>query len=222
MEVLLPDGEKRRRWRINGITYYFKAGKLCQCNSRNPRLNPGRKKDGTPLVATSEQEKSKDVFRLMVYLKRYYFQQIEGLPIWDVAPGEAGQTRLTKFHTANVEACDERGVADYPAFRFSEGRLFRPVNARVRREGWDVALTWENREERELSRASDWLRVGYFYDSFPTSPRLLPEVVAKRGDCRALFTIPDLDLNASEVLHLYLFFTRQDKVAFSPSEYIRV
>lgn len=115
MEVLLPDGERRKKWKMDGITYYFKAGKLCQCKSRNPRLREGRKKDGRKLVKTSAQEKSIAVFRMMVYLKRYYFQQITGIPVWDMAPGVAGQTRLTKFHHANAEACDERGVANYPA-----------------------------------------------------------------------------------------------------------
>ncbi|WP_279191008.1 hypothetical protein [Butyricimonas virosa] len=74
MEVLLPDGERRKKWKMDGITYYFKAGKLCQCKSRNPRLREGRKKDGRKLVKTSAQEKSIAVFRMMVYLKRYYFQ----------------------------------------------------------------------------------------------------------------------------------------------------
>ena len=222
MEVLLPDGERRKKWKMDGITYYFKAGKLCQCKSRNPRLREGRKKDGWKLVKTSAQEKSIAVFRMMVYLKRYYFQQITGIPVWDMAPGVAGQTRLTKFHHANAEACDERGVANYPAFRFSVGPLFRPVNARAERQGWVISVVWENREDRELSRASDWLRVGYFYDSYPTSPRLFPGVVARREECRAEFTIPDSGLASTETLHLYLFFSRQDKVAFSESTYLRV
>ena len=221
MEVLLPDGERRKKWKMDGITYYFKAGKLCQCKSRNPRLREGRKKDGRKLVKTSAQEKSIAVFRMMVYLKRYYFQQITGIPVWDMAPGVAGQTRLTKFHHANAEACDERGLANYPAFRFSVGPLFRPVNARADRQGWVISVVWENREDRELSRASDWLRVGYFYDSYPTSPRLFPGVVA-REECRAEFTIPDSGLASTETLHLYLFFSRQDKVAFSESTYLRV
>lgn len=218
----LSGREKKGRWRVGGITYYYMAGKLVRCGSKKTRLREGKKKDGTPLVATPEQEKARAVFKMMVSLKRYYFKQIKGLPVWDLVPGEEGQNRLAKFHHANSEACDERGVANYPAFRFSVGRLFRPVNIRASREGWVITVTWENREDRESSRLSDWLRVGYFYDSFPRSPRLLPEVVAKRGDCQAKFSIPDSGLPVTEVLHLYLFFSRRDRIAFSTSKHLRV
>ena len=103
--------------------------------------------------------------------------------------------------------------------------LERPLGAALAAAAPDlIVMTGDlvNREDRELSRASDWLRVGYFYDSYPTSPRLFPGVVARREECRAEFTIPDSGLASTEPLHLYLFFSRQDKVAFSESTYLRV
>ena len=129
---------------------------------------------------------------------------------------------MAKFHRANAAACGERGVEYYSIFKFSEGILFPPINMHVEPNGWMVTMTWENREERELSLASDWLRVGYFYDAYPFAPRLLPEIVAKRGDCQAVFRIPDSKLPVSMVLHLYPFFSRQDKYAFSTSCYFQV
>ena len=158
----------------------------------------------------------------IIALKHYYFKQIKDLPIWDLAPGEAGQTRLSKFHKVNSEACDERGVANYAAFKFSIGQLFRPVNVRATRKGWEITMIWENRENRKLSLPSDWLRVGYFYGSYPFSPRLLPDVVAKREDCQATFSIPNPGLEISEPIHLYLFFSRQDRIAFSTSYHVQL
>ena len=222
MEILLSGKGKRKKWSMNGITYYYKSGKLCQCKSRNARLVTGKKKDGTLLVPTPEQVKARAVFKMMFYLKGFYFRQIEEIPILDVASGTVGQNRWAKFHRANAPACDERGVVDFPSFEFSVGKLFQPMNARVIRKGWTLIVTWENRENRELSRMSDGLRVGYFYDSYPKAPKLLPGVVAKRGDCRAEFTIPDAGLPVMEGVHVYLFFMRKDKGAFSSSKYFRV
>ncbi len=223
MDVFFPEQRKRRKWTMNGITYYYKNGMLCQCMSHRPRLRTGKKKNGKPLIPTPEQVKARVMFKQMNFLKRYFFSaQIKGIPIWDLAPGIAGQDRMAKFHRANAVACGERGVEYYSIFKFSEGILFPPINMHVERNGWMVTMTWENREERELSLASDWLRVGYFYDAYPFAPRLLPEIVAKRGDCQAVFRIPDSKLPVSMVLHLYPFFSRQDKYAFSTSCYFQV
>ena len=213
---------KREKWHTNGLTFYYQAGKLCQCRSKRPRLRNGKKKDGTPLQPSPEQIKARKVFKNIIALKHYYFKQIKDLPIWDLAPGEAGQTRLSKFHKVNSEACDERGVANYAAFKFSIGQLFRPVNVRATRKGWEITMIWENRENRKLSLPSDWLRVGYFYGSHPFSPRLLPDVVAKREDCQATFSIPNPGLEISEPIHLYLFFSRQDRIAFSTSYHVQL
>ena len=213
---------KREKWHTNGLTFYYQAGKLCQCRSKRPRLRNGKKKDGTPLQPSPEQIKARKVFKNIIALKHYYFKQIKDLPIWDLAPREAGQTRLSKFHKVNSEACDERGVANYAAFKFSIGQLFRPVNVRATRKGWEITMTWENRENRKLSLPSDWLRVGYFYGSYPFSPRLLPNVVAKREDCQATFSIPNPGLEISEPIHLFLFFSRQDRIAFSTSFHVQL
>ena len=97
---------KREKWHTNGLTFYYQAGKLCQCRSKRPRLRNGKKKDGTPLQPSPEQIKARKVFKNIIALKHYYFKQIKDLPIWDLAPGEAGQTRLSKFHKVNSEACD--------------------------------------------------------------------------------------------------------------------
>lgn len=98
---------KREKWHTNGLTFYYQAGKLCQCRSKRPRLRNGKKKDGTPLQPSPEQIKARKVFKNIIALKHYYFKQIKDLPIWDLAPGEAGQTRLSKFHKVNSEACDD-------------------------------------------------------------------------------------------------------------------
>lgn len=98
----------------------------------------------------------------------------DGLPKTVLFPADHRDSRLghgsrrgrsdpvDEISSREPEACDERGVANYPAFRFSVGPLFRPVNARADRQGWVISVVWENRADRELSRASDWLRVGYF------------------------------------------------------------
>ena len=156
---------KREKWHTNGLTFYYQAGKLCQCRSKRPRLRNGKKKDGTPLQPSPEQIKARKVFKNIIALKHYYFKQIKDLPIWDLAPGEAGQTRLSKFHKVNSEACDERGVANYAAFKFSIGQLFRPVNVRATRKGWEITMIWENRETGygyDISTAPIHFHRGYY------------------------------------------------------------
>lgn len=37
---------KREKWHTNGLTFYYQAGKLCQCRSKRPRLRNGKKKTG--------------------------------------------------------------------------------------------------------------------------------------------------------------------------------
>ena len=65
MEILLSS--QRKKWSMNGITYYYKSGKLCQCKSRNARLVTGKKKDGTLLVPTPEL--SQQVFLILQALE---------------------------------------------------------------------------------------------------------------------------------------------------------
>ena len=74
MDVFFPEQRKRRKWTMNGITYYYKNGMLCQCMSHRPRLRTGKKKNGKPLIPTPEQVKARATFKQMNFLKRYFFQ----------------------------------------------------------------------------------------------------------------------------------------------------
>ena len=108
---------KREKWHTNGLTFYYQAGKLCQCRSKRPRLRNGKKKDGTPLQPSPEQIKARKVFKNIIALKHYYFKQIKDLPIWDLAPREAGQTRLSPPDSA--EGTDTLSVPDGPTVFYS-------------------------------------------------------------------------------------------------------
>lgn len=37
---------KREKWHTNGLTFYYQAGKLCQCRSKRPVYEMARKKTG--------------------------------------------------------------------------------------------------------------------------------------------------------------------------------
>lgn len=141
----------------------------------------GKKKDGTLLVPTPEQVKARAVFKMMFYLKGFYFRQIEEIPIWDVASGTVGQNRWAKFHRANAPACDERGVVDFPSFEFSVGKLFQPMNARVIRKGWTLIVTWENRENRELSLDVGRVESGVFLRFLSESSKITSRGRGEKG-----------------------------------------
>ena len=63
---------KREKWHTNGLTFYYQAGKLCQCRSKRPRLRNGKKKDGTPLQPSPEQIKARKVFLWQKGMKSWY------------------------------------------------------------------------------------------------------------------------------------------------------
>ena len=74
MDVFFPEQRKRRKWTMNGITYYYKNGMLWQCMGHRSRLRTGKKKNGQPLIPTPEQVKALMMFKQMNFLKRYFFQ----------------------------------------------------------------------------------------------------------------------------------------------------
>lgn len=90
------------------------------------------------------------------------------------------------------------------------------------REGWTVTLHWKNGANCPKADSSDWVFLGYFYDTLRRSPQLTLDYMPRRIDEKITIEIPPADQPEGTRLHLYLFFGNEEFTQFSPSEYVEL
>ena len=90
-----------------------------------------------------------------------------------------------------------------------------PWDMAVTRVGEVVMFTWHDDRDCPHARGSDRLLVGLLYDEYRDRPVLI-DPHALRGHGAASIT---LDPKYGAVAHVYLFFERVDKRAYSDDQY---
>ena len=127
------------------------------------------------------------------------------------------------FHSINGGCLQPgKGVWAFKTFRFSVGSLDAPVITAAEREGWTVTLHWKNGANCPKADSSDWVFLGYFYDTLRRSPQLTLDYMPRRIDEKITIEIPPADQPEGTRLHLYLFFGNEEFTQFSPSEYVEL
>ena len=88
--------------------------------------------------------------------------------------------------------------------------------------GMDGNPTLENGANCPKADSSDWVFLGYFYDTLRRSPQLTLDYMPRRIDEKITIEIPPADQPEGTRLHLYLFFGNEEFTQFSPSEYVEL
>ena len=73
--------------------------------------------------------------------------------------------------------------------------------------------------QEKTTASTDKLQVGVIYDNDPRIPRLACQVKGVRGESQGEFSLnEEIGQNA----HLYIFFSSDDGLRFSPSQHVHV
>ena len=200
--------------KMDGYTYFLYGGKIRKCKSkRGPRKS-----------RTEGERQTTDRFTETRKMWKIYRRAIKDLPIWRVEARARGVSKSDSlFHSINGGCLQPgKGVWAFKTFRFSVGSLDAPVITAAEREGWTVTLHWKNGANCPKADSSDWVFLGYFYDTLRRSPQLTLDYMPRRIDEKITIEIPPADQPEGTRLHLYLFFGNEEFTQFSPSEYVEL
>ena len=214
METLDQNSPRPRKYRVNGITYYNRMGKLCQMSSTRETVK---------IPPTEKQIESREALHVSVSFANNFFMVCDALvPAWDLLGLLLQKERMAAFKKVNFPVFDPvtLGVDYFPDFIFCVGDLVPPRKVEVRRDGWTLFIDWTiPAREYGLSRPDDKLIVGYFYASRPAAPHLLTRISFTRDECHAEVKIPARKFPVTEGLHVYIMFRSHDWSAYSNSRY---
>lgn len=137
-------------------------------------------------------------------------------PTWKCAARlYGGRTSDNFFFTVNHKYMTNGEVSCFANFRFSLGELALPWDLKATRGEHGIAITWTDVRETAYSSGSDRLLVGLFHEQYPDRP-----VLIDTGATRAHRLAPvRVDPKYGEGVHLYPFFEREDKTAYSEDQY---
>ena len=122
------------------------------------------------------------------------------------------------FHSLNYRCFDGDGrLIDPESFCFSAGRLLLPPGIQTEAGSDGIfRVSWGKGEEWTTAASSDRLQIGVFViDTHPHFERV-SAIRGTRGEGQGEFQL--LPREGAE-LHLYLYFSREDGQAHSPSHY---
>ena len=122
------------------------------------------------------------------------------------------------FHAINHKYMDGDKVGCPELFHFSQGELAMPWDMKASREGDTVLFTWHDERDCPHARGSDRLVVGILHDEHRGRP-VLVETQALRSHGAASIT---LDPKYGKKVHVYPFFERADKRAYSDDQHFEV
>ena len=187
----------KKRFRVGGITYYYRLGKLQACPSKRITLKKKIRKDENGNIIpdrTPKQRKNNTKFTFARYMFAFIRKRFGDLPVWKIAAAQRGMTDDNLIQSTNYKYLDEKGkILDMEGFQVSLGPLALPLNLRATRNGTLVSITWDD-------------------------PRftLEKETGATRRDGKCEIILRDDD---GEVC-IHPFFARADNTAFSEDKAI--
>ena len=189
-KIMRPAGKRPETTRCDGVTTYYRKGKVCHCSSKR---FPGssEERDRRCAARTLNQRQRANVFALVSRLVKILTRKLQDLNAWVSLAKTTNMTPANLCHKVNGTACDENGVANFRAFIFSVGWLAVPLFTCVTRRGWEITIEWRPHGVPNETRDKDTLVIGYFYDSLPDAPRVLHLPNVTRAGRVATFTLPD-------------------------------
>ena len=208
----------QKRIRVSGQTSTRKkdntyVARTSRNRQPNKRRGERRKRRSEKQQACNEsfrgQRKFYKAFRVVVMLP---------YPAWDFFAEwmrRVAHTGDNCFHAINHKYMNGNEVGCPALFHFSRGELGMPWDMAVTRVGEVVMFTWHDDRDCPHARGSDRLLVGLLYDEYRDRPVLI-DPHALRGHGAASIT---LDPKYGAVAHVYLFFERVDKRAYSDDQY---
>ena len=138
-KITRPAGKRPETTRCDGVTTYYRKGKVCHCSSKRP---PGSReeRDRRRAARTLNQRQRASVFALVSRLVKILTRKLRDLNAWVSLAKATNMTPANLCHKVNGTACDENGVANFRAFIFSVGWLAVPLFTRVTRRGWEITI----------------------------------------------------------------------------------
>ena len=133
-KITRPAGKRPETTRCDGVTTYYRKGKVCHCSSKRP---PGSREEHDRRCAarTLNQRQRASVFALVSRLVKILTRKLRDLNAWVSLAKATNMTPANLCHKVNGTACDENGVANFRAFIFSVGWPAVPLFTRVTRRG---------------------------------------------------------------------------------------
>lgn len=226
-KIMRPAGKRPETTRCDGVTTYYRKGKVCHCSSKR---FPGssEERDRRCAARTLNQRQRANVSPSCRLARENLNAKTQDLNAWVSLAKTTNMTPANLCHKVNGTACDENGVANFRAFIFSVGWLAVPLFTCVTRRGWEITIEWRPHGVPNETRDKDTLVIGYFYDSLPDAPRVLHLPNVTRAGRVATFTLPDpvtatgKPLSPDEIVHLYPYVASSGQDEFSTSVYLRV
>ena len=210
----------KKRFRVGGITYYYRLGKLQACPSRRSTLRKKKKKDKDGNIIpdrTPKQRKNNIKFTFARYMFAFIREGFGDLPVWKIAAAQRGMTDDNLIHSTNYRYLDEKGeILDMEGFQVSLGPLALPINLRATRNSTLVTITWDDSRDNPSAAPTDRMMVGIFYANYRDTFTLEKETGATRRDGKCEITLRNDD---GEVC-IHPFFARADNTAFSEDKAI--
>lgn len=119
-KITRPAGKRPETTRCDGVTTYYRKGKVCHCSSKRP---PGSReeRDRRRAARTLNQRQRSSVFALVSRLVKILTRKLRDLNAWVSLAKATNMTPANLCHKVNGTACDENGVANFRAFIFSVG-----------------------------------------------------------------------------------------------------
>lgn len=129
-KITRPVGKRPETTRCDGVTTYYRKGKLCHCSSKR---FPGssEERDRRCAARTLNQRQRASVFALVSRLVKILTRKLQDFNAWVSLAKTTNMTPANLCHKVNGTACDENGVANFRAFIFSVGWLAVPLFTRV-------------------------------------------------------------------------------------------
>ena len=198
---------KGRVFRFGNITVYWRMGKLVIRERKNvvKKTKRSKKQKKTNVKFTGER-------RMYSAMRAVLLDH----PTWKCAARlHGGRTSDNFFFTTNHKYMTNGEVSCFALFRFSLGELALPWDLKAMRGEHGIAITWTDVQEHACSRGSDRLLVGLFHEQHPDRP-----VLVDTGATRAhRMASVQFDPKYGEGVHIYPFFEREDKTAYSEDQY---
>ena len=133
-KITRPVGKRPETTRCDGVTTYYRKGKLCHCSSKR---FPGssEERDRRRAARTLNQRQRASVFALVSRLVKILTRKLQDFNAWVSLAKTTNMTPANLCHKVNGTACDENGVANFRAFIFSVGWLTHTRSWYRRHEG---------------------------------------------------------------------------------------
>ncbi len=190
------------------------TGKTDKKKTKKPKK--GKKKRSEKQIACNDEFKAQREL-----YTTFHAAVMEVCPAWELLA--AWLKRVTRsgdncFQAINHKYMDGDKVACPALFHFSLGELAIPWDMQATREGDIVLFTWHDTRDYPHARGSDRLVIGILYDDYRDRP-VIVETRSPRSHGAASII---LDPKYGQRVHVYPFFERANKTAYSDDQYFLI